>query len=124
MTIPAAPKISITNTDNRQIQNLRLAVLFVTDGAPHFDFEDQGTFDRVTTDGLDATRPGGTWNGSNWVGNSLYTKGSQSTHAVLAAINQELAKADDSWSDAGDAPILPEITIIRRAAGLNFPAAG
>ena len=69
MTVPSGPKISITNTDNRQFDNLRIAVLFLIDGKPHFDYEDHGTFNRVVTDGLNATN--GTWDGQNFVDNFL-----------------------------------------------------
>jgi alpha-galactosidase len=77
MTVAGTPKIAITNTDNREIDNLRIAVSFLINGQPHFDYEDHGTFNRVVTDGLNAEN--GKWDGTNWVGNFLYTKASQST---------------------------------------------
>ena len=123
MTVPSTPKISITNTDNRQIDNLRIAVSFLIDGKPHFDYEDHGTFNRVVTDGLNAMN--GKWNGNYFEGNFLYTKGSQSTQYVLLNIEKALAATDVSgWDDPGT--VLPSITIIkedgRNITGLRVAA--
>ena len=110
MTIAATPKIAITNTDNRQIDNFRIAVAFLINGQPHFDYEDHGTFNRVATDGLNAVN--GKWDGKNWVGNFLYTEASQSTQKVLLDTEKALAATDTAgWNDPGT--VLPQITIIK-----------
>ena len=110
MTVAATPKIAITNTDNREIDNLRIAVSFLINGEPHFDYEDHGTFNRVVTDGLNAEN--GKWDGTNWVGNFLYTEASQSTQKVLLDTEKALAATDASgWSDPGT--VVPQITIMK-----------
>jgi hypothetical protein len=112
MTIAGTPKIAITNTDTREIDNLRISITFLINGQPHFDYEDHGTFNRVVTDDLNAEN--GTWNGSSWAGNFLYTKGSQSTQKVYLDTEQALAEADPSgfgFDDPG--PVLPQITIMK-----------
>src|SRR5262249_40457436 len=111
MTVFSTPKIAITNTDNRQIDNLRIAVSFLIDGRPHFDYEDHGTFNRVATDGLNAIN--GTWNGSYFAGNFLYTEGSQSTEQVYLTAEKALAETNDptGWNDVPD--VVPQITIMK-----------
>jgi hypothetical protein len=110
MTIPATPKRAITNTDNREIDNLRIAVSFLINGQPHFDYEDQGTFNRVIVDGLNAEN--GKWDGTNWVGNFLYTESSQSTHQIWLDADKALAAADPTGFEGAD-PVLPQITIMK-----------
>src|SRR5215831_17564734 len=123
MTVPSTPKISITNTDNRQIDNLRIAVSFLIDGKPHFDYEDHGTFNRVVTDGLNAMN--GRWDGTNFVGNFLYTKDSQSIREIQIKIDQALAATDPTgWGAPNN--IIPEIMILkedgRNITGLRIAA--
>jgi hypothetical protein len=104
-----SPKIAITNTDKRQIDNLRLSVTFFINGQPYYDYEDHGTFNQVCVDRVYAY--GGKWNGSQWVGDFLHTESSQSTGAVLRALNQAEAQANyDPWPP--DGIILPNITIV------------
>jgi hypothetical protein len=112
-----SPKIAITNTDKRQIDNLRLSVTFLINGAPYYDYEDHGTFNQVCVDRVYAY--GGKWNGSQWVGDFLHTESSQSTGAFLQALNQAVEQAsvqtggnEDNWANKGDGPILPNITIV------------
>jgi hypothetical protein len=97
--------------------NLHLYVWFNTNGAPHGTGIDHGTFSQVAQDGLNGTN--GRWVGSRWVGKFLSNESSQSPQALLAAINEALAKSGDSWSDAGDGPILPEITIVKEEVGTS-----
>jgi len=114
----ASPKIAITNTDKRQIDNLKLSVTFYINGQPYYDYEDHGTFNQVGVDRLYAY--GGKWNGSQWVGDFLHTESSQSKQAFLQTLNQAVAQAsvqtggnEDNWANKGDGgPILPNITIV------------
>jgi hypothetical protein len=66
-----AQKISITKSMNepREIDNLQITVWFQINGQTYFDYENQGTFNNVQTDGL--TGLNGKWNGSQWTGNFL-----------------------------------------------------
>src|SRR5262249_24746080 len=78
---------------------------------------------RLVTEGLNAIN--GTWNGSYFQGNFLYTKSSQSTQKVLDDIEKALAATDTSgWNDPGT--VLPEITILkedgRNITGLRVAA--
>ena len=114
----ASPKIAITNTDKRQIDNLKLSVTFYINGQPYYDYEDHGTFNQVCVDHVYAW--GGKWNGSQWVGDFLHTESRQSTQAFLQTLNQAVAQAsvqtggnEDNWANKGDGgPILPNITIV------------
>ena len=91
-----SPKIAITNTDSRQIDNLRLSITFLINGQPHYDYEDHGTFNQVGVDRVYAY--GGTWNGSQWVGDFLHTESSQSKQAFLQMLNQAEAQTGyDPW---------------------------
>ncbi len=127
----AAPKITINNTDKRQIDNLRLSANFLVNGQPYYDYEDHGTFNQVGVDGLSGEN--GKWNGSQWVGNFLHTESSQSTQAFLQTLNQALTQVsvqtggnEDNWADTGNGPILPNITIVnedgRGITGLRVTA--
>jgi hypothetical protein len=116
-----APKISINNTDTRQIDNLRLSANFLVNGQPYYDYEDHGTFNQVGVDGLSGEN--GEWNGSQWVGDFLHTKSSQSTQAFLQTLNQALAQVsvqtggnEDNWAATGNGPIFPNITIVNEDA--------
>src|SRR5215467_14882314 len=118
-----SPKIAITNTDKRQIDNLKLSVTFLINGQPYYDYEDHGTFNQVCVDRVYAY--GGKWNGSQWVGDFLHTESSQSTGAVLRALNQAEAQTGyDPWPP--DGVILPNITIVneepRPITGLRVTA--
>lgn len=106
-----SPKIAITKSKNesREIDNLRLSVTFLINGQPYYDYEDHGTFNQVCIDRVYAY--GGKWNGSQWVGDFLHTESSQSTGAVLRALNQAEAQANyDPWPP--DGIIVPNITIV------------
>jgi hypothetical protein len=127
----AAPKISITNTDPRQIDNLRLSANFLINGQPYYDYEDHGTFNQVGVDGLSGEN--GKWNGSQWAGNFLHTEGSQSIKAFVSTLNQALTQAsvatggnEDTWPNAVPNPVYPEITIVnedgRGITGLRVTA--
>jgi hypothetical protein len=76
-------KVQITNTDSRTISNLKVTVTFTINGARHYDYENQGTFDKTINDGLNAT--GGTWNASanRWEGNFLYVQSSAAGSKVF-----------------------------------------
>ena len=120
----AAPVITITNTDKRQIDNLRLSATFLINGQPYYDYEDHGTFNQVGVDGLSGEN--GKWNGSQWVGNFLHSESSQSTGAFLRTLNQAEAQTGyDPWPPQ-DEPILPNITIVnedgRGITGLRVTA--
>ena len=116
-----SPKIAITNTDKRQIDNLRLSVTFLINGQPHYDYEDHGTFNQVCVDRVYAY--GGKWNGSQWVGDFLHTESSQSTQAFLQTLNK--AEAQTGY-DPSDNTVLPNITIVneepRPITGLRVTA--
>jgi hypothetical protein len=131
--IATAPKITISNTDKRQIDNLRLSANFLINGQPYFDYEDHGTFNQVGVDDLSGWN--GKWNGSQWVGDFLHTKRSQSTQAFLQTLKQALEQTsvqtggnEDNWADwdASNGPILPNITIVneddRGITGLRITA--
>jgi hypothetical protein len=106
-----SPKIAITNTDNRQIDNLRLSATFFINGQPHYDYEDHGTFNQVCVDRVYAY--GGEWDGKNWVGDFLHTESSQSTQAFLQTLRKAEAQANyDPWPP--DDKILPNITIVKQ----------
>lgn len=66
------PFVQITKSDPRAIENLRLSVEFSTDSSPHADFEDIGAFVGTIRTGLNGW--GGTWDGSKWVGDLLYSQ--------------------------------------------------
>jgi hypothetical protein len=95
----------------REIDNLRITVWFQIDGQTYYDYEDQGTFNNVQTDGL--TGEGGTWNGSQWVGNFLHTTGSQSIQGAINTINKALVEtgSDEDWETANGGPMYPNIQI-------------
>jgi hypothetical protein len=119
-----SPKIAITNTDKRQIDNLRLSVKFMINGQPHFDYEDHGTFNQVCVDRVYAYN--GKWDGSQWVGDFLHTQSSQSTGAFLQTLRQAEAQTGyDPWPPQ-DESILPNITIVneepRAITGLRVTA--
>src|SRR5215467_2091456 len=115
-----SPKIAITNTDKRQIDNLRLSVTFLINGQPHYDYEDHGTFNQVCVDRVYAY--GGNWNGSQ-CGDFLHTESSQSTQAFLQTLNK--AEAQTGY-DPSDNTVLPNITIVneepRAITGLRVTA--
>jgi hypothetical protein len=118
-----SPKIAITNTDKRQIDNLKLSVTFLINGQPYYDYEDHGTFNQVCVDRVYAY--GGEWNGSQWVGDFLHSESSQSTQAFLQTLRQAEAQANyDPWPP--DDTILPNITIVneepRAITGLRVTA--
>jgi alpha-galactosidase len=123
MTVDSTPKIAITNTDTREIDNLRLSVTFLINGQPYYDYEDQGTFNRVVNDGLSGEN--GTWNGSQWVGNFLHTENSQSTGYVYDQTTKAYFNADPTGFDA-PGPVSPQITILnedtRAITGLRVTA--
>ena len=111
MTVDSTPKIAIVKTDTREIDNLRLSVTFLINGQPYYDYEDHGTFNQVCVDRVYAY--GGKWNGSQWIGDFLHTESSQSTGAVLRALNQAEAQSGyDPWPP--DGVILPNITIVKQ----------
>jgi hypothetical protein len=123
MTVNGTPVVVITNTDTREIDNLRLSANFLVNGEPYYDYEDHGTFNQVSVDGLSGEN--GTWNGSQWVGNFLHSEKNQSTGAVLRALNQaEAQTGNDPWPP--DDNILPNITIMnedgRSITGLRITA--
>lgn len=66
------PFVQIAKSDPRLIENLRLSVEFSTDSSPHADFEDIGAFVGTIRTGLNGW--GGTWDGSKWVGDLLYSQ--------------------------------------------------
>ena len=121
-----AQKISITKSMNetREIDNLQITVWFQINGQTYFDYESQGTFNNVQTDGL--TGEGGTWNGSQWVGNFLHKTGSQSIQQAINTINRALVEtgSDEDWETANGGPMYPNIQITnedgRAITGLNI----
>jgi hypothetical protein len=108
-----AQKISITKSMNepREIDNLQITVWFQINGQTYFDYESQGTFNNVQTDGL--TGEGGTWNGSQWTGNFLHKAGSQSIQGAINTINKALVEtgSDEDWETANGGPMYPNIQI-------------
>ena len=123
MTVDSTPKIAIVKTDTREIDNLRLSVTFLINGQPYYDFEDQGTFSRVTNDGL--TGENGTWNGSQWVGNFLHAENSQSPEYVYNTSTEAYYNVDPTGFDP-PSPVSPQITIVnedtRAITGLRVTA--
>jgi hypothetical protein len=71
LTNAATPVVRVVKTDPRAISNLRVTANFTINGQPHYDWEDTGAFDHTSSLGLDGN--GGTWSGSAWVGDLLYT---------------------------------------------------
>jgi hypothetical protein len=73
-SFPRVPEIVITNLDPRSLTNVRLSVSFKIGGQLHVDYEDtvfgfaiQGKYQTdLVIDGS-----GGTWDGTEWVGNFL-----------------------------------------------------
>jgi hypothetical protein len=108
-----AQKISITKSMNepREIDNLQITVWFQINGQTYFDYENQGTFNNVQTDGL--TGLNGKWNGSQWTGNFLHTTGSQSIQGAINTINKALVEtgSDEDWETANGGPMYPNIQI-------------
>lgn len=125
MTVNSMPVISITKEkyENREIDNLRITVWFQINGQTYYDYEDQGTFNNVQTDGL--TGEGGTWNGSQWVGNFLHETGSGSIQGAIDTINKALVEtgSNEDWETANGGPMYPNIQITkedgRDITGLN-----
>jgi hypothetical protein len=111
MTDIYTPKISITSYDPREIDNLQITVWFQINGQTYFDYESQGTFNNIQTDGL--TGEGGTWNGSQWTGNFLHKTGSQSTQAAINVINKALVQSNSplDWEGVNGGPMLPNLQI-------------
>lgn len=68
----ATPIVTISNTDTRTITDLVVTVDFQIDGAAHTDYESVGTFDKTINLDLDGWN--GAWNGSQVVGDFLYTQ--------------------------------------------------
>ena len=62
MTVKATPKINITNTDNREIDNLEIKVKFYIDSALRRAVVQHRTFNNIATYGLNALN--GRWTGS------------------------------------------------------------
>lgn len=126
MTVPSAQRISITKSTNetRDIDNLQITVWFQINGQTYFDYESQGTFDNVQTDGL--TGEGGTWNGSQWIGNFLHKTGSQSIQQAINTINKALVEtgSGEDWETANGGPMYPNIQITnedgRDITGVNI----
>ena len=108
-----AQKISITKSMNepREIDNLQITVRFQINGQTYFDYENQGTFNNVQTDGL--TGLNGKWNGSQWTGNFLHKTGSQSIEGAINTINKALVNTgfDEDWETANGGPMYPNIQI-------------
>jgi hypothetical protein len=114
MTDMNTPKISITKSTNepREIDNLQITVWFQINGQTYFDYEEQGTFNNMQTDGL--TGEGGTWNGSQWVGNFLHKTGSGSIQDAENAINKTLVKTNSPYDaeSVNGGPFLPNLQIL------------
>ena len=115
MTDMYTPKISITNFDPREIDNLRITVWFQINGQTYFDYEDHGTFNNIQTDGL--TGVGGTWNGSQWVGNLLHKTGStqsvqQATNSIEKVLAETNSPFDVDYVNDGY-PVMPNIQILK-----------
>src|SRR5262249_45342380 len=68
---PESDSIVISNEDDRAIQNLWITADFTINGDPHTDYEFVASFDQSIDLGLNAQ--GGSWNGSAWVGDFLFT---------------------------------------------------
>ena len=121
------PKISITNNDPREIDNLTILVWFQINGQTYFsNQESHGTFNNVATYGL--TGEGGTWNASEnqWTGNFLSKTGSETTQQAINVINKALAESDSplDWEGVNGGPMLPNLQILmedsREFTGLNI----
>ena len=115
MTDKYTPKITITNFDDRGIDNLRITVWFQINGQTYFDYEDRGTFKNIQTDGL--TGVGGTWNGSQWVGNLLHKTGSpqsvqQATNSIEKVLAETNSPFDVDYVNDGY-PVMPNIQILK-----------
>ncbi|MDK8181760.1 glycoside hydrolase family 27 protein [Paenibacillus sp. UMB4589-SE434] len=67
-----APTITITNTDDRLISNLKITTDFTINNALHTDYEVLDYFDQKIN--LDLNARNGYWNGTAWVGNFLSMK--------------------------------------------------
>ena len=123
-----AQKISITKDmyETREIDNLRITVWFQINGQTYFDYEDQGTFNNIQSDGL--TGEGGTWNGSEgqWTGNFLHRTGTQTIQQTINTLNRALAEtgSDEDWETANGGPMYPNIQIVnedgRAITGVNI----
>ena len=115
MTDKYTPKITITNFDDRGIDNLRITVWFQINGQTYFDYEDHGTLNNIQTDGL--TGVGGTWNGSQWVGNLLHKTGSpqsvqQATNSIEKVLAETNSPFDVDYVNDGY-PVMPNIQILK-----------
>ncbi|MGA5299375.1 glycoside hydrolase family 27 protein [Nucisporomicrobium flavum] len=64
-----SPVITVNRTDPRAIYGIRVNATFTIDGQPHHDFEDLNLLSGTVNLQLDAN--GGTWNGTQWVGDFL-----------------------------------------------------
>jgi alpha-galactosidase len=76
-----APKITITNTDSRAITDLTVTTDFQVTGNPHTDWETVGNFDKTL--GLDLDGERGSFNGTAYTGDFLYSQTSASGAKVL-----------------------------------------
>ena len=115
MTVNGKPTISITQTSNeqREIDNLQIALQFHIDGAPHFAVVQHGTFNNIATYGLDARN--GRWDGSRFTGNFLTLMGDkQSLKQAALTIDKGLAQAGSiaSVESVNGGPLLPNINIV------------
>ncbi|MFI7600235.1 glycoside hydrolase family 27 protein [Actinoplanes sp. NPDC049681] len=61
--------VTVTRTDPRPIYGVRVSVTFTVGGQPHYDYEDLNLLSGTANLQLNAN--GGTWNGSQWVGDFL-----------------------------------------------------
>ena len=108
-TVASQPRISITKTDGRDIQNLSLSMVFYIDGEQHFAAIDVADFNMMTTIGLDAHN--GTWNPAGYFqGNFLHSEGSKTPYQVWLGIDKAIPDSD-SWDDPGPVP-QPDIEIL------------
>ncbi len=106
-------RINITQTDSRTITNLRIDFWMIAAGYVHHDYEytelpaagtptyGEASDDFVTLD-MNATIPGLTFDGSEWVGNFLYTP-AQISSFYFALGNFEVPYEEDIWG-AGFTP--------------------
>jgi len=89
--------LEIGIADSRPIVNLRLTVDFRVNGQPHHDWEDIAALDRTYELALNGM--GGTWNGSEWVGNFLSTTGTVAGQgAILVNDVDSRAITDVRWT--------------------------
>jgi hypothetical protein len=107
-TVPSQPRIAITKTDGRDIHNLSVWTTFFIDGKAHYAKFDIGDFNMMTTIGLNAHN--GTWTGTYFAGNFLYSEGSKTPYQVWLGIDKAISSSD-SWDDPGPVP-QPEIEIL------------